>query len=131
MVSDAHHLARLTTVLLIDDDEGDRRYWSGALRSSPFHYSVLEADAGEAGLNVYRRQSVDCVILNLDMAQSGFLTLVRLVPNRKSPQIPVVILTRLIHPSLFELVKKYGASAKHLFQEDAPWLLIGISSIAC
>ena len=98
-------------VLLVDDDEGDRKHWADALRNPPFHYSVLEAETGEAALHIYRHQPVDCVVLDLDMPQSGFLTLVSLVPDRKRPQIPVIILTLLMHPALFELVKKYGACA--------------------
>ncbi len=98
-----------TTVLLIDDDAGQRKYWSNALRNSPFQYSVLEADSGEAGLELCRRQSVDCVILDLDMPESGFFTLVKLIPDSKRPQIPVVILMQLKHPALFEMVKNYGA----------------------
>jgi diguanylate cyclase len=115
-------LPEAPVVLLIDDDEGDRKHWADALRNPPFHYSVLEAETGESGLHIYRHEPVDCVVLDLDMPQSGFFTLVRLVPDRKRPQIPVIILTRLMHPLLFELVKKYGACAclvkQHSSTED-------------
>ena len=99
------------TVLLIDDDREQRKYWSNALRNSRFQYSVLEAETGEAGINLYRLQTIDCVILDLDMPESGFFTLVRLIPDCEYPQIPVVIFTQLMQPTLFELVKKYGAYA--------------------
>jgi CheY-like chemotaxis protein len=118
----ATKLSHRATVLLIDDDEGDRKFWSDALRKSSFQYSVLEAEAGDTGLNLYRHQTVDCVVLDLDMPQSGFFTLVRLVPARKRPSIPVVILTRLMHPDLVELLMKYGAYAclikQHSSTED-------------
>ena len=45
-----------TTVLPIDDNYEHRKYWSAALRNSPFHYSVLEADSGDSGL-VYTNTS--------------------------------------------------------------------------
>jgi CheY-like chemotaxis protein len=100
-----------TTVLLIDDDKEDRKYWSDALRNSTFHYSVLEAETGEAGLHLYRHQPIDCVVLDLDMPESGFLTLIQLIPDCERPQVPVVIFTKLMQPTLLELVKKYGAYA--------------------
>jgi CheY-like chemotaxis protein len=62
------------------------------------------------------------MVLDLDMPESGFFTLVRLVPDRKRPQIPVIILTHLNASTLFELVKKYGACAclvkQHSSTED-------------
>ena len=100
-----------TTVLLIDDNYEHRKYWSAALRNSPFRYSVLEADSGDSGLDLYRHQRVDCVVLDLDMPESGLFTLVRLVPDWERPQIPVVVLTKLMQATLLELVKKYGAYA--------------------
>lgn len=100
-----------TTVLLIDDNNEQRKYWSDALRNSPFHYSVLEADSGDAGLDVYRHQRVDCVVLDLDMPECGFFVLLRLIQERKSPQVAVVVLTQLAHRTLFELMKDNGAYA--------------------
>lgn len=105
------------TILLIDDDKKDRTYWSNALRNSAYQYSVLEADSGESGFNLLREHDVDCVVLDLDMPENGFFTLVRLIPDGKRPRIPVVILTRLMPTALFELVKQHGAYAcmvKHL-----------------
>jgi DNA-binding NarL/FixJ family response regulator len=45
------------------------------------------------------------------MPESGFFTLVRLISDPERPQTPVVVLTRLIHPAMFQMVKKYGAYA--------------------
>ena len=101
----------LITVLLIDDEEAHRKYWSDALRNSPFHYSVLEAETGEAGFHLCQHQHVDCVVLDLDMPESGLFTLVRLVPDWERPQIAVVVLTKLMQAPLLEVVKKYGAYA--------------------
>ena len=115
------------TILLIDDDKEDRTYWSNALRNSPYHYAVLEADSGESGFNLFREHAVDCVVIELDMPESGFFTVVRLIPNRKRPNVPVVILTRLKQPALFELVKQSGAYAcmvKHLCSAEELTLTI-------
>jgi DNA-binding NarL/FixJ family response regulator len=43
------------------------------------------------------------------MPESGFHVLLQLVPNRHSPQIPVIVLTHLPHPNLFEMAKHNGA----------------------
>lgn len=105
------------TILLIDDDQKDRTYWSNALRTCRYCYAVLEADSGEAGFNLFREHAVNCVVLDLDMPESGYFTLVRLVPDWQRPHVPVVILTRLTDSTLFELVKRSGAYAclvKHL-----------------
>jgi len=97
------------TVLIIDDNYSDRKYWSDALRSPPFQYSVLEASNDEEGLDTLRNQKVDCVVLDFDMPMCGFFTLVELVPDRERPKIAVVILTCLVHPVLSELTKHNGA----------------------
>ena len=100
-----------TTVLLIDDNYEHRKYWSAALRNAPFYYSVLEADSGDSGLDLYRHQRVDCVVLDFDMPESGFFVLLRLIEVRKSPQVAVVVLTQLVHPTLWALMKDNGAYA--------------------
>ena len=105
------------TILLIDDEKEDRKYWSNALRNSHYQYAVLEADSGESGFNLFREHAVDCVVLDLDMPESGFFTLLRFIPDIKRPHVPVVILTHLMEPAFFELVKQHGAYAcmvKHL-----------------
>ena len=51
------------------------------------------------------------LLLDLDMPQSGFHVLLELVPDRQRPPIAVIILTRLVHPSLGERAKHNGAQA--------------------
>ena len=109
-----------TTVLIIDDNYNDRKYWSDALRSPSFHYSVLEASNDEEGLNILRNEKVDCVVLDFDMPMCGYFTLVELVPDRERPKIPVVILTCLVHPVLSELTKHNGAQDWLVKQHTSP-----------
>ena len=99
------------TILLIDDDQQDRTYWSNALRSAPYGYAVLEADSGESGFDLFRKHAVDCVVLDLDMPESGFFTLLQLIPDCDRPQVAVVILTKLMQPTLLNLAKTNGAYA--------------------
>ena len=109
------------TILLIDDDQKDRTYWSNALRTCRYCYAVLEADSGEAGFNLFREHAVNCVVLDLDMPEIGFFVLLRLMCERKSP-VAVVVLTRLVHPILGQMMKDNGAYAclvkQHSSAED-------------
>ena len=98
-----------TTVLHIDDNEAHRTYWSGVLKNFSSNYIVLEASDGMSGVVICRNRAVDCVLLDLDMPESGFKTLLELIPNRKRPQVAVVILTHLIHPFLRDMAKDNGA----------------------
>jgi len=88
------------TVLIIDDDEEDLKYWSDTVRNFASNYTVLKAQDSKSGLAICRERTVDCVLLDLDMPESGFQVLFNLIPDRKRPEIAVVILTRMVHPIL-------------------------------
>jgi CheY-like chemotaxis protein len=109
------------TVLLIEDDPEQLAFWSSALRNCSSHYAVLEAASGQDGLEMLRHQSVDCVVLDLDLsATSGFEFLLKLVPNRDRPKIAVVILTRLRNPTLAQASLQNGAQAYLVKQQSSP-----------
>jgi len=97
------------TVLLIDDNFEDRKSWSAALKNQPFEFLVLEADCGESGIKLCESQQVDCVVLDLEMPESGLFTLLRLIPDSTRHHVPVVILTKLAQPALLKLMKNLGA----------------------
>ena len=99
----------LTTVLVIDDNDEDRKHWCDALKHSAHNYTVLEASNGQSGLELCRSQRVDCIVLDLDMRESGFYVLFDLIRDRTRPQIAVVILTHLLAPNLLEMAKHNGA----------------------
>ncbi len=101
----------LTTVLVIDDDEEQRKYWCEVLKNSAHNYTVLEASNGQSGLELCRSQRVDCIVLDLDMRESGFYVLFDLIRDRTRPQIAVVILTHLLAPNVLEMAKHNGAQA--------------------
>jgi CheY-like chemotaxis protein len=101
--------AQPVTVLLIDDNPEDRKFWSTALKTSPFGFFVLEADCGESGLKLCERQHVDCVVLDLDMPESGLFTLLRLIPDPTRRHVAMVVLTKLAQPALLRLMKNLGA----------------------
>lgn len=99
-------------VLLIDDDSEHLAFWSRTLRNRSSHYSVLKASSVEEGLEAFRAQKVDCVVLDLDFRDSsGFQFLLDVVPNRDRPEIAIVVLTRLFNPTLREMAVHNGAQA--------------------
>jgi CheY-like chemotaxis protein len=97
------------TVLIIDDNEEDLKYWSDSLRRTSAHYTVLESSNAAAGLELCASRTIDCVVVDLDMPESGFHVLLELVPDRHRPKVPVIVLTHLPHPNLFEMAKHNGA----------------------
>ena len=97
------------TVLLIDDNCDDRAYWASSLKAPPFEFFVLEATCGESGFKLYQSKHIDCVILDLEMPESGLFTLLRLIPDPARRHVPVVILTKLARPALIKLMKSLGA----------------------
>jgi CheY-like chemotaxis protein len=107
------------TILIIDDNEDDLRHWSDALRRVCGNYTVLESSSAVAGLDVCLTNTVDCVVLDLDMPESGFHVLLELIPDRQRPRIAVIVLTHLPHPNLFEMAKHNGAQACLLKQSTS------------
>jgi len=102
----------LTTILLIDPRDDERRYWAHRLTLCSSEYCVLEALDVESGLHLYKTNAVDCVVVEMDLgAASGFSVLVSLVPLASQPEVPVVILTRLTNPYLCDLARLNGAQA--------------------
>jgi len=101
--------SRPVTILLIDDNPEDRKSWSAALKNHPFEFLVLAADCGESGLKLCESQQIDCVVLDLEMPESGLFTLLRLIPDPTRRHVPVVILTKLAQPALLKLMKNLGA----------------------
>jgi CheY-like chemotaxis protein len=97
------------TVLIIDDNEEDLKYWSDSLRRASAHYTVLGSSNAAEGLQLCESRTIDCVVVDLDMPESGFHVLLELVPDRHRPKIPVIVLTHLPHPNLFEMAKHNGA----------------------
>jgi CheY-like chemotaxis protein len=112
------------TIVVIDDNPGDLRFWSTALRGCLPHYVVLDALGGQASLNLCRSQRVDCVVLDLDMpGLSGLELLFNLIPNRHSPTVAVVVLTQLSSPILQEMTMQYGAQGCFVKQYTSPEVL--------
>ena len=101
-----------TSVLLIDGSDNQRVYWAEQLKRCASDYEIVEASDAQGGLAVYRSRQIDCVVLELALPdQSGFQTLIELVPHASRPHIAVIVLMLLTHRSLWELAKQNGAYA--------------------
>jgi DNA-binding NarL/FixJ family response regulator len=100
------------SALLIDSSKKQRTYWSDQLRRCSADYEILEVADGQSGLDLYRSRCIDCVVLELSLPdQSGFKTLVELVPLASRPRVAVVVLTLMTHPGIWRLAKESGAHA--------------------
>jgi CheY-like chemotaxis protein len=102
-----------TSVLLIDGNDTERRFYANGLKNCSPDNLILEAADGQSGLNLYRRsQWIDCVVLELALPdRSGLEVLADLLPIPSSPQVAVIILTKIAHRELLELAKQNGACA--------------------
>ena len=102
----------ITSVLFIDGSKNQRAYWVDQLKSCYLHYEFLEASDGQSGLALYRSRRIDCVVLELSLPdQSGFQTLVDLVPIASRPHVAVVVFTLMTQRGVWELAKQNGAYA--------------------
>jgi CheY-like chemotaxis protein len=102
-----------TSVLLIDGNDTERRFYANGLKNCSPDNLILEAADGQSGLNLYRRSHwIDCVVLELALPdRSGFEVLADLLPIPSSPKVAVIILTKIAHRELLELAKQKGACA--------------------
>jgi DNA-binding NarL/FixJ family response regulator len=71
---------------------------------------VLHAPTGHSGLALCKRQSIDCVVLEINLPDmSGYEVLRQLIPFTPDPGIAVIVLTRISDHHLLETAIKYGA----------------------
>jgi DNA-binding NarL/FixJ family response regulator len=102
----------ITSVLFIDGSKNQRAYWVDQLKRCSPDYQIIEADAGQSGLDICRSRRIDCVVLELSLPdQSGFQILVDLVPIASRPHVAVIVLTQITHRGVWELAKQNGAYA--------------------
>jgi len=101
-----------TSVLFIDASKNQRAYWAEQLTHCSPDYQILEASDGQSGLDIYRSRHIDCVVLELSLSdQSGWETLINLVPVASRPDVAVVVLTIMTHQGVWELARQNGAYA--------------------
>ena len=57
------------SVLLIDSNDTDRNYYADRLKQNSCEYVVHLAATGQDGLETYQARPIDCVVLELDLAE--------------------------------------------------------------
>ena len=91
--------------LLVVDDDQDVLLFLGE-RLHALGYDVLTAGNGKEGLETLHSQSVDGVLLDLNMPVMGGMTMLEKLGNL-SPSPPVIVMSANVHrPELLEAISK-------------------------
>jgi len=80
----------MAKVLVIDDEQGIRSLLDTLLRRKG--YDVVLAESGRKGLELFRRERPDVLVLDLKMPEMDGLTVLRQIRSL-DPRMPVIILT--------------------------------------
>jgi diguanylate cyclase (GGDEF)-like protein len=97
------------SVLLIDDDEIDRKAVVRAFRAVGRKYEIREARDGRGGLALARDEPFDCIILDYELPDMTGLDLLLELRETDGITIPVVILTGTGNESVAVEAMKRGA----------------------
>jgi len=97
----------MAKVLVIDDEQGIRNLLDTLLRRKG--YTVVLADGGRKGLELFRREHPDIVVLDLKMPELGGVAVLQQIRGL-NPHIPVIVLTGAGPPETEQHVYALGAS---------------------
>jgi len=97
----------MAKVLVIDDEQGIRNLLDTLLRRKG--YNVVLADGGRKGLELFRRERPDIVVLDLKMPELGGVAVLQQIRGL-NPHIPVIVLTGAGTPETEQHVYALGAS---------------------
>ncbi len=106
------------TVLVIEDDRWQRDALSQILSTEG--YRVLEASNGKSGLRLALAQRCDLILLDLALPElSGFAVLRDLASRPLTRNIPVIVLSGLLHALVAEELDRAAAVLSKPFDWDA------------
>lgn len=94
-------------ILVIDDEEGIRSLLDTLLRRKG--YEVVLADSGQKGLNLFRRERPDVVVLDLKMPEMDGVTVLKEI-RRLALSQPVIVLTGAGTPENEQQVQALGVT---------------------
>lgn len=97
----------MAKVLVIDDEEGIRNLLDTLLTRKG--YTVVLADGGRKGLELFRRERPDVVVLDLKMPEIDGMAVLQQIRNL-NPNQPVIILTGAGLPQAEERLRACGVS---------------------
>jgi DNA-binding NtrC family response regulator len=93
--------------MVIDDEEGIRSLLDTLLTRKG--YDVVLADGGRKGLELFRRERPDVVVLDLKMPEMDGVAVLQQIRNL-NPGQPVIILTGARLPEAEEQLRAFGVS---------------------
>lgn len=97
----------MAKILVIDDEQGILDLLDTLL--SRKGYDVVLAASGQKGLEIFRRERPDVVVLDLKMPGMNGLTVLQQVRSL-NPKQPVIILTGAATPEMEQQVRALGVS---------------------
>jgi DNA-binding NtrC family response regulator len=95
----------MAKLLVIDDEEGIRNLLDTLLRRKG--YDVVLADGGPNGLELFRREHPDIVVLDLKMPEMDGMAVFQEI-RKLNPGQPVIVLTGARHPEAEEHLRACG-----------------------
>ena len=95
----------MAKILVIDDDRGIRHFLDSLLRHKG--YNVLLAENGQKGLELYRQERPDVVVLDLKMPEMDGLTVLRHILSLNLTQ-PVIIYSGAWSPNTEQQIRALG-----------------------
>lgn len=107
-------------ILLVDDDEVDRKMVVRAFRDYNPDIEVTQAQDGASALELYHNNPFDCILLDYHLPDfDGLHILEELQDEDDMPQIPVIMLTGEDNVNLAVTAMKKGASDFLVKETDA------------
>ena len=97
----------LAKILVIDDEQGIRDLLDTLLRRKG--YDVILSANGQKGLDLFRREQPDVIVLDLKMPGMDGLTVLQQIRNL-DPKKPVIILTGAGTPETEQRVRALGGT---------------------
>ncbi len=106
-------------VLLVDDSESDRDvYRRYLLANKDYDYQILEAETLEEGLELWRSQSPDLALVDLNLPDGSGLELLEAIQKTQSrKKIPVIMMNGQGHERIAVQAMKLGAR-DYLLKDD-------------
>ena len=98
------------TVLIVEDCAEDRATYRRYLDRDPrYRYRILEAETGEAALDICRSLQIDAVLLDYRLPDYDGLEVLHLLRQQMQYQVPILLLTGQGSESLAVQILKAGA----------------------
>jgi CheY-like chemotaxis protein len=97
----------MAKILVIDDEQGIRDLLDTLLRRKG--YDVVLAESGQKGLDLFRRERPDVVVLDLKMPGMDGLAVLQQVRSF-NPKQPVIVLTGAGTPEIEQQVRALGVT---------------------